>query len=225
MMALLKSRKSAVLDFAELRERMVLDQITRRGVRDKSVLAAMRTVPRHLFVPHGLEHEAYTDGPLPIGHEQTISQPYVVASMTEHLQLNHNSRVLEIGTGSGYQAAVLAEIAKEIYTVEIVPELLTATTELFKRLHYRNILAKVGDGSLGWPEHAPFDAIILTAAAPRIPRPLIAQLAMGGRMVLPLKGFAPDSQELVQVVRTEEGLEQTSLYSVRFVPMTGAVEA
>jgi len=221
---LFKNRDKTAADYASLRQKMVDVQIARRGIRDQAVLDAMRTVPRHLFIPAGLEHEAYEDGPLPIGCEQTISQPYVVASMTEHLELTYKSRVLEIGTGSGYQAAVIAEIAKEVYTVEIVKKLLEQASSLLERLHYRNVHTKLGDGSLGWPENAPYDAIILTAAAPRIPEALIEQLAEGGVMVMPLKGPIPDTQELIKVRKTRQGLKKISLYAVRFVPMTGAVE-
>lgn len=222
---LFKNRNQTSTDYASLREKMVDIQISRRGIRDKAVLDAMRTVPRHLFVPPGLEHEAYEDGPLPIGCEQTISQPYVVASMTEHLELTYNSRVLEIGTGSGYQAAVIAEIAKEVYSVEIVKKLLEQARSLLEKLHYRNVRTRLGDGYAGWPEFAPYDAIVVTAAAPRIPEALIEQLAEGGVIVMPLKGPIPDTQELIKVRKTRQGLKRTSLYAVRFVPMTGAVDS
>ncbi len=221
---LFKSKDKTGIDYAELREQMVERQIARRDVSDKAVLDAMRTVPRHLFVPDDLRHDAYEDGPLPIGHGQTISQPYVVASMTQNLELTYKSKVLEIGTGSGYQAAVLAEIAREVYSIEIVPELLKRAQGLFEVLHYRNIQTKLGDGSLGWPEHGPYDAIILTAAAPRIPEALIEQLAPGGVMVLPLREDYDDTQDLVKVRRTPDGLKQISLYAVRFVPMRGDVD-
>ncbi|UCG62717.1 MAG: protein-L-isoaspartate(D-aspartate) O-methyltransferase [Candidatus Zixiibacteriota bacterium] len=221
---LFKNRHKSNLDYASLREDMVKYQIARRGVKDRAVLDAMRTVPRHLFIPESLRHEAYEDGPLPIGCDQTISQPYVVASMTEELELSHESRVLEIGTGSGYQAAVIAEIAKEVYTIEIVSKLLEKARALFETLHYRNIHTRLGDGSSGWPEYAPFDGIILTAAAPRIPAALIEQLSPSGIMVLPLRGPMSDSQDLVKVRKTENGLERESLYGVRFVPMTGRIE-
>jgi len=222
---LFKNRHKTSADYGTLRARMVEVQIARRGIRDQAVLDAMRTVPRHLFVPEGLEHEAYEDGPLPIGCEQTISQPYVVASMTEHMELTYRSRVLEIGTGSGYQAAVLAEIAKEVYTVEIVKKLLEQSRALLEKLHYRNVYCRLGDGYLGWPEHAPFDAIILTAAAPRIPEALIEQLDDNGVIVMPLKGPIPDTQELIKIRKTKQGLKRTSLYAARFVPMTGKVDS
>jgi protein-L-isoaspartate(D-aspartate) O-methyltransferase len=221
---LFKSKDKTGIDYAELREQMVERQIARRDVTDRAVLDAMRTVPRHLFVPDELRHDAYEDGPLPIGHGQTISQPYVVASMTQNLELSYKSKVLEIGTGSGYQAAVLAEIAKEVYSVEIVPELLSRAQGLFEVLHYRNIEAKLGDGSLGWPEHGPYNAIIVTAAAPRIPEALVEQLAPGGVMVLPLRENYDDTQDLIKVRRTPDGLKQISLYAVRFVPMRGDVD-
>lgn len=216
-----KNQHKSEADYAPLREDMVKYQIARRGVKDQAVLDAMRTVPRHLFVPESLRHEAYEDGPLPIGQDQTISQPYVVASMTEQLELTHKSRVLEIGTGSGYQAAVIAEIAKEVYTVEIVSKLLDNARSLLGKLRYRNIYAKLGDGSLGWPENAPYDGIIVTAAASKIPTALIEQLKPGGIMVLPLRGLMGDNQDLVKIRKTENGLERESLYAVRFVPMTG----
>ncbi|UCE23576.1 MAG: protein-L-isoaspartate(D-aspartate) O-methyltransferase [Candidatus Zixiibacteriota bacterium] len=219
-----RNRKKSNVDYASKRLKMVEVQIARRNVRDKAVLDAMRTVPRHLFVPDSLRDEAYDDGPLPIGCEQTISQPYVVASMTEELELTHHSRVLEIGTGSGYQAAVIAEIAREVYTIEIVAKLLDSARALFEQLHYRNIYAKQGDGSLGWPEYAPYNGVILTAAAPHVPEALIEQLAPDGIVILPLRGSYPDSQELVKIRKTSSGLERETLYAVRFVPMTGEIE-
>jgi len=211
-------------ELAARRLQMVDEQIARRGVRDPAVLAAMRTVPRHLFVPAEQIEDAYTDGPLPIGHEQTISQPYVVASMTEHLALNHNSRVLEIGAGSGYQSAVLAEIASEVFTVEIIPELCKNLNQLFSRLGYRNIKTILGDGSLGWPEHAPYDGIIVTAAAPRLPESLMDQLAPSGRLIIPLATGSPHFQKLYLIHKMPEGIEKEYLYGVRFVPMRGLVE-
>jgi protein-L-isoaspartate(D-aspartate) O-methyltransferase len=206
------------------RQFMVDEQIARRGVRDEAVLAAMRTVPRHEFVDPRYLHDAYRDGPLPIGSEQTISQPYVVASMTEHLQLDSGSRVLEVGTGSGYQAAVLAEIAAEVYSVEIILELYERASEVLTRLAYRNIHLKFSDGSPGWPEHAPYDGIIVTAAAPRLPEALIAQLAEDGRLVIPIQSPASGNQELYVFHKTAEGVTKHFLYDVRFVPMRGDVE-
>lgn len=193
-------------------------QLRARGIRDPLVLAAMNAVPRHLFVPPELVAEAYEDRPLPIGHGQTISQPYIVAFMTEALRLAGGERVLEIGTGCGYQAAVLAEIADEVYTIEIVEELARAAERRLRDLHYRNVHVRTGDGWRGWPEAAPFDAILLAAAPERVPSALVDQLRVGGRMVLPLGG---DSQELILVEKTESGVRHRSLLPVRFVPMTG----
>ncbi|HKK20150.1 MAG TPA: protein-L-isoaspartate(D-aspartate) O-methyltransferase [candidate division Zixibacteria bacterium] len=221
---MLQSKNSTNTDYDFLRERMVREQLVSRGVKDQAVLDAMRTVPRQLFVPEDLRAQAYNDGPLPIGHDQTISQPFIVASMTEHLELTHRSRVLEIGTGCGYQAAVLAEIAKDVFTVELVPELQQSAIQLFRQLHYRNVISKQGDGSLGWPEHAPYDGIIVTAAAPRIPEALIDQLAMNGVMVLPIEDAEYGGQELIKVRKTTGGLVKRSLYQVRFVPMLGAIQ-
>jgi len=203
---------------------MADEQISRRGVHDSAVLAAMRTVPRHLFIPPQHVDEAYQDGPLPIGHDQTISQPYIVASMTEQLELDADCRVLEIGTGSGYQTAVLAEIAREVYTVEIIPELLYSANEVLKNLGYRNIKSMLNDGSLGWPEHAPYDGIIVTSAAPKIPEALTDQLAPDGRLVIPLEIRKFHQQELYVIRKTAEGIEKKYLYDVRFVPMRGTIE-
>jgi protein-L-isoaspartate(D-aspartate) O-methyltransferase len=206
------------------RSRMVDWQIEARAVKDPNVLSAMRTVPRHVFVRPTEQRSAYTDNPLPIGYEQTISQPYIVAFMTETLKLTRNSKVLEIGTGSGYQAAVCAEIAREVYTIEIVEELAKSAKKRLKELGYRNVFVKAGDGYYGWPEHAPFDAIIGTAAAGRIPEPLIEQLKPGGRMILPCEtpgGF----QYLVLLTKDKEGnISRKNVMPVRFVPMTGEVQ-
>lgn len=199
------------------RERMVATYVEPR-VRDPRVLDAMRRVPRHLFVPEPVRDSAYADRPLPIGHGQTISQPYVVAFMTELARLSPEARVLEIGTGSGYQAAVLAGLAREVYTIEIVEPLAAEARERLGRLGIRNVTVRAGDGYRGWPEEAPFDAIVLTAAPPEIPAPLLAQLAPGGRLVAPVgSGW----QELVVVERTAAGLVRRSVAPVRFVPMTG----
>jgi protein-L-isoaspartate(D-aspartate) O-methyltransferase len=202
------------------RERMVKEQIEDRGVKDPRTLAALRKVPRHLFVPGASAGEAYNDYPLPIGHGQTISQPYIVAFMTEALGLRGGEKVLEIGTGSAYQAAVLGEIAGRVYTIEIVPELAAEAQERLARLGYRNVEARAGDGYLGWPEAAPFDAIMVTAAAPRIPEPLKQQLADGGRLVVPV---GDEYQELIVVTRRGSVYEERRVLPVRFVPMTGAV--
>ncbi len=187
--------------FEEKRKAMV-DLIKRRGVKDKRVLSAMLKVPRHLFVPPELVDRAYDDCPLPIGKGQTISQPYIVALMTEALEIDENSRVLEIGTGSGYQAAILAEIAKEVYTVERIPELLERARKVIESLGYDNVFFKVGDGTEGWPEYAPYDAIIVTAASPRIPEPLIEQLKVGGRLVIPVGSEL--TQELLKITKISE---------------------
>ncbi len=187
--------------FEERRKAMV-DLIKRRGVKDKRVLSAMLKVPRHLFVPPELVDRAYDDCPLPIGKGQTISQPYIVALMTEALEIDENSKVLEIGTGSGYQAAILAEIAKEVYTVERIPELLERARKVIESLGYDNVFFKVGDGTEGWPEYAPYDAIIVTAASPRIPEPLIEQLKVGGRLVIPVGSEL--TQELLKITKISE---------------------
>jgi protein-L-isoaspartate(D-aspartate) O-methyltransferase len=201
------------------RERMVRQQIESRGVRHPGVLKAMRTTPRHLFVPEPVRTQAYADGPLPIGYGQTISQPYIVASMTELLDPKPSHRVLEIGTGSGYQAAILSPLVKEVYTIEIIPELAASAEALLKKLGYQNIFVRVGDGYLGWPEKAPFDRIILTAAPPQIPQSLIDQLANGGKMVAPA-GAGVWEQELYVVDKDKNGkVTRRSVYGVRFVPM------
>lgn len=205
------------------RHKMVLTQIQARDINDPNVLMAIRTVPRHAFVPAAVRSLAYADQPLPIGLGQTISQPYIVAFMTQALGLRSDSKVLEIGTGSGYQAAVCAEIAREVYTIEIIGELAAAAAKRLKELGYQNVFVKTGDGFYGWPQKAPFDAIIGTAAAGRIPRPLLDQLAPGGRMVLPVEnkeGF----QYLVLVTKKKDGtISQKTLLPVTFVPMTGQV--
>lgn len=209
------------LKYTQYRLRMVETQIERRHIMDRQVLEAMRTVPRHLFVPREYRAEAYRDGPLPIGKGQTISQPYIVAIMTELLAIDSTSKVLEIGTGSGYQAAVLAEISDSVYTIEIIPELAQRADRLLDSLGYVDIHVKAGDGYLGWPEAAPFDAIIVTAAAPRIPEPLVEQLKTGGRMVIPVGDF---SQELMLLTKSDDGVVEKSIIPVRFVPMTGEVQ-
>ncbi|MEA3226851.1 MAG: protein-L-isoaspartate(D-aspartate) O-methyltransferase [Planctomycetota bacterium] len=208
----------------EERTRMVSRQIEARVVKDPNVLMAMRVVPRHAFVRSAEQRYAYVDSPLPIGLDQTISQPYIVAFMTEALQLNHDSRVLEIGTGSGYQAAVCAEIAQKVYTIEIVEELAMIAAKRLKDLGYPNVFVKAGDGYFGWPEHGPFDAIIGTAAAGRVPEPLIEQLKPGGRMILP-EGSPHGFQYLVLITKDKDGkLHRKNVMPVRFVPMTGEVQ-
>jgi len=208
----------------EERARMVAWQIRSRDVNDPNVLKAMRIVPRHAFVRPGEQRYAYADSPLPIGYDQTISQPYIVGFMTEALKLDPNSKVLEIGTGSGYQAAVCAEIAKEVYTIEIVEELAEISRKRLKELGYPNVFVRAGDGFFGWPEHAPFDVIIGTAAAGRVPEPLIEQLKPTGRMILPVGG-PRDFQYLVLITKDDKGnLVEKKVLPVRFVPMTGEVQ-
>jgi protein-L-isoaspartate(D-aspartate) O-methyltransferase len=207
-------------DLARARERMVDEQVAARGVRDAKTLAAVRKVPRHLFVPPASLRQAYADHPLPIGHGQTISQPYIVAFMTEALGLEGGEKVLEIGTGSGYQAAVLAEIAAKVYTIEIVAPLAEEARERLRELGYANVEVRAGDGYLGWPEAAPFDAVIVTAAAPRIPDPLKQQLKDGGRLVVPV---GEEYQALIVVSRRGSTYQERRVLPVRFVPMTGKV--
>ncbi|HID11609.1 MAG TPA: protein-L-isoaspartate(D-aspartate) O-methyltransferase [Candidatus Latescibacteria bacterium] len=207
--------------YARARERMVREQIEARGVKDSLVSAAMRKVPRHLFVPERHRGEAYADYPLPIGHGQTISQPYIVAYMTEALGLKGDEKVLEIGTGSGYQAAVLAEIVDSVFTIEIIPELARSAEKRLKALGYRNVFVRCGDGYKGWPEHAPFDAIIVTAAPDHIPQPLVDQLKVGGRMVIPIGNVF---QQLVLIIKREKEVEKRPLLPVRFVPMRGEAQ-
>ena len=208
------------ITYTRHREDMVRKQIEARGITDQKVLAAMRKVPRHLFVSEALADQAYGDFPLPIGEQQTISQPYIVAEMTQALTLSEDDRVLEIGTGSGYQAAVLAEIAFRVYTVERINALYIRTRKLFDRLHCHNIVTRYSDGTMGWEEESPFDAIIVTAGSPGIPAPLIRQLAVGGRMVIPVGNRF--SQDLVKIYKDEKGIRQTSLGGCRFVKLIGA---
>ena len=201
------------------REQMVYDQIEIRGVSDQIVLEAMRKVPRHLFVPAHLVEDAYNDGPLSIGEGQAISQPYVVGSMTSHLNLTPKSKVLEIGTGSGYQTAVLAEIADKVYSVERISSLLEQANQILSKLGYKNIVTRLSDGALGWPEEAPFDAIIVTAAARALPDALVSQLDTGGVIVIPIDSGLLNQQELVKVTKTDKGIKTQVLYPVRFVPL------
>lgn len=206
-------------EYTLARERMVRDQIVPRRISDERVLSAMRTVPRHRFVPPDLRHLAYTDAPLPIGHRQTISQPYIVALMTSLLELKEDDKVFEVGTGSGYQAAILAHIANQVFTIERIGEIADKTRELFQELGLKNIHVVDGDGSLGLEEEAPFDAIIVTAAAPKVPEPLKEQLADGGRMVLPVGGRKGQILELWK--RKGRKLEKDRLAPVAFVPLVG----
>ncbi len=208
-------------DWKMQREQMVSQQIEARGVKDPLVLESMRGVQRHLFVPENFRDAAYHDSPLPIGDGQTISQPYIVALMTELLEVSPGAKVLEIGTGSGYQAAVLAAMEVEVHSIEIRPRLCEHATSTLAELGYASAHVRCGDGYGGWPEEAPFDGIIVTAAPERIPDPLLEQLAEGANMVIPVGDFY---QELKVITRTPEGFEERSVIPVRFVPMTGEIE-
>jgi protein-L-isoaspartate(D-aspartate) O-methyltransferase len=206
-------------DWAKLRERMVEQQIKARGIKDERVLEAMAKVPRHEFVAERYRADAYRDDPLPIGHEQTISQPYVVALMTAEAKPRPEHRVLEIGTGSGYQAAVLAELVKEVYTIELVPELADESKERLKRLGYKNVQTRAGDGYKGWPEAAPFDAIVVTCGADHVPEPLFEQLKPGGVLVIPV-GKTQAEQSLLAITKDAKGKRTTrDRGPVRFVPL------
>ena len=200
---------------------MVETQIRSRGVESPDVLAAMARVPRHLFVPETYRERAHEDYPLPIGESQTISQPYIVALMTSLLDLAPGEKVLEIGTGSGYQAAVLAEIAGEVYTIEILEPLAARARATIEQLGYRNVRFRQGDGYEGWPEAAPFDAIVVTAAPPKVPQPLLDQLKIGGKLVIPVGRFF---QDLIVYTRSADGYDKRNVISVRFVPMTGEAQ-
>lgn len=214
---------SSPAEFARLREKMVREQIIARGIKDQRVTAAMSKIPRHRFVGESVKDKAYNDHPLPIAEGQTISQPYVVALMTEALKLRSSDRVLEIGTGSGYQAAVLAEVVREVYTIEIREKLKVSATKLLEDLGYNNVKTKYGDGYYGWQEHAPFDAIIITASANHIPPPLLEQLKEGGRLIIPL-GRTLYYQTLTLVTKKNGGPYVEQMGGVAFVPMTGKVE-
>jgi len=203
--------------YAKARETMVRDQLEKRGISDRNALQAMRTVPRHLFVPESQKDRAYNDIPLPIGHGQTISQPYMVGYMTQVIKPKKDLKVLEIGTGSGYQAAVLAEIVGSVYTIEIIEPLGTAAKKRLKDMGYKNVDVKIADGYWGWEEHAPFDAIVVTAAAEFIPPPLVEQLKDGGKMIIPV-GSAFRTQMLILVEKKGDDVTTKSLFPVRFVP-------
>ncbi len=207
-------------EYATIRQNIVETQLKARDINDEDVLRVMQMVKRHEFVPEDLKEKAYEDHPLPIGHGQTISQPYIVALMTQSLQVDKNDKVLEIGTGSGYQAAVLAELVKEVYTIEIVEELATSAKERLKNLGYGNIEVLHADGYFGWPDKAPFDKIIITAAVNHVPPPLLEQLKDGGKLILPL-GSTLRFQTLTLVTKKGGDLQTEIITGVRFVPMTG----
>lgn len=206
------------MEFETERKRMVDEQIISRGIKNKTITDAMLKIPRHEFVPGDYREYSYMDGPLPIGFEQTISQPYIVALMTELLEVSEGDKILEIGTGSGYQAAVLAEMGAKVYTVEIVKELSDRAREVIEQLGYKNIHFLVGDGYEGWNENSPYDSIIATACPPEIPKPLLEQLKTGGRLVMPV---GEDHQELQLIRKTEKGPDIKDIIPVAFVPMTG----
>ncbi len=208
-----------MIDFPKARLKMVEDQITGRGIQDPRVIAAVKKVPRHLFVEEALQGQAYSDHPLPIGEKQTISQPYMVALMTESLQLTGREKVLEVGTGSGYQTAILAELAAMVFSIERIRALAIRARKLILELGYSNVEINFSDGTSGWPEESPFDAIIVTAGAPDIPQPLVDQLAMGGRLVIPV-GDAY-AQDLIQIAKTEDGIKTKDLGGCRFVKLVG----
>ena len=207
------------MKYKRQREEMVKRQIEARGITDEKVIAAMRNVPRHLFVSEALTDQAHGDFPLPIGEQQTISQPYIVAEMTQALQPGKEDRILEIGTGSGYQAAILAEIVFRVYTIEKINSLFLNSRKLFDKLHYHNIVTKYSDGTSGWSDESPFDGIIVTAGSPEIPKPLVSQLAVGGRMVIPVGDRY--SQELIKLYKDEHGIHKTNLGGCRFVKLVG----
>ena len=216
-------KPTAASDFTGERYQMVQQQLKARGVSDPRVLAAMNKVRRDEFVPPNLKGSSYADQPLPIGYSQTISQPYIVAFMTEQLRLSPKDRVLEIGTGSGYQAAILAELAAEVYTIEIIEPLAKTAEATLQRLGYKNVHVKAGDGYKGWPEYAPFDAVIVTAAPDHVPQPLIDQLKEGGRMIIPV-GSGLGFQQLHLLEKKNGKLQRRAVLPVRFVPMTGEAQ-
>lgn len=208
-----------MMDFPKARWKMVEEQIVSRGIKDPKLIEAMKKIPRHLFVEEALQNQAYTDHPLPIGEKQTISQPYMVALMSEALLLNGKEKVLEIGTGSGYQTAILAELSERVFSVERIRGLAIRARKLLYELGYFNVEIKIFDGTFGWAEESPFDAIAVTAGSPDIPQPLIDQLAIGGRLVIPVgDAFV---QDLVRMTRTEEGMKREDLGGCRFVKLIG----
>jgi protein-L-isoaspartate(D-aspartate) O-methyltransferase len=204
--------------FDDQRRRMVEEQIRARGIKNNAVLDAMMKVPRHRFVPAKIAHSAYHDNPLPIGQGQTISQPYIVAYMSEAAEISKSDKVLEIGTGSGYQAAILGELAKEVYTIEILPELAERARQTLSELGYKNVNVKTGNGYEGWAEHAPYDAIVVTAAPDKVPQALVDQLAVNGTMVIPVGQM---NQDMMIITKTPQGVIEKRTIPVRFVPMTG----
>jgi protein-L-isoaspartate(D-aspartate) O-methyltransferase len=208
-----------MIDFQKARSKMVEEQIISRGIRDPRVIAALEKVPRHLFVEEALQGQAYSDHPLPIGEKQTISQPYMVALMTEALQLKEKERVLEIGAGSGYQTAILAELAERVYSIERIRSLAIRARQLLYELGYYNVEIKIFDGTYGWAEEAPFDAIMVTAGAPDIPEPLLNQLAIGGRLVIPVGDAYV--QDLIRLTKMKEGTRKEDLGGCRFVKLIG----
>jgi len=208
-------------DFRSLRLQMADEQLRSRDIRDERVLSAMSEIPRHLFVPTDLVRAAYEDHPLPIGYSQTISQPYIVAYMTQALGVTEGEKILEIGTGSGYQAAVLARLGARVWSIEIIPELTAQARENFEKAGIQGVVLRTGDGYLGWPEEAPFDGIIVTAAPDHVPQPLVDQLAVGGRMVIPVGDF---HQEILILERGPKGVVKQKTIAVRFVPMTGKAQ-
>jgi protein-L-isoaspartate(D-aspartate) O-methyltransferase len=216
-----KREKPSEESFMIGRKEMVERQIKARGVSNEPVLQAMLKVERHKFVPEEYQAYSYCDDPLPIGEGQTISQPYIVALMTELLDVQPGHRVLEIGTGSGYQAAILAELTDQVYSIEIVPKLAETAAERLRNLGYDKVVVKCGDGYQGWEEHAPFDSIIVTAAPDHVPQPLVDQLRMGGRLVIPVGEYY---QELMLIMKTEQGIKRKTVIPVRFVPMTGEAQ-
>ncbi len=213
-----ETRAAPADDYKAQRLRMVEDQIRARGIKTEAVLEAMKKVERHRFVPEEYADSAYEDHPLPIGHGQTISQPFIVAYMTEAAETSREEKVLEIGTGSGYQAAILGEVAKEVYTIEIIPELAERARRILNELGYKNVHAKAGNGYEGWAEHAPYDSIVVTAAPDEVPRALVDQLAVNGKMVIPVGTMR---QDMMIVTKTLGGVIEKRTMPVRFVPMTG----
>ncbi len=206
-------------DFSKARLKMVEEQIVSRGIKDERLIAAMKKIPRHLFVEEALQSQAYTDHPLPIGEKQTISQPYMVALMTEASLLKGNEKVLEIGTGSGYQTAILAELSEKVFSIERIRPLAIRARKLLYDLGYFNVEIKIFDGTFGWMDESPFDAIIVTAGSPDIPQPLIDQLSLGGRLVIPVGDAL--AQDLFRVTKTEEGVKKEDLGGCRFVKLIG----